>query len=45
MDLLVRWGQISGRRRDEERTSPPTVAIALEGAVMGIYLGESLMKD
>ena len=32
------------RRRNEGHTSPPTVAIALEGAVMGIYLGECLIK-
>lgn len=37
-------GQKRECRKDEERTSPPTVAIALEGAVMGIYLGECLMK-
>ena len=29
---------------EEKHTSPPTVAIAPEGAIMRIYLGKRLMK-
>ena len=30
--------------REEERTSPPTIAVALERAVMRINLGKCLVK-